>query len=507
MKEAFVANWLESRYAFLDDCPDSLFEQVVTLPVGELQDRVAGVRLWREALLAGVAPPSGKWPPAEVERPVIRALEEMGIVRFCKDQPELVDALMKDILSAFARQVEVFQSLVLSRLRALEELERQRQAKIEAERARRERHPPRRIQLDAETLRRLLEMAQTEVSQRPPNADAELVSVWGERARAWSEIADVFGDLGEMLGRGWDLARGILRQTGWLELIRLQELIRNLPQLREVVRTLGRLQSSTSGESVAEKVLMPIRRIEEERREVKTPHVPAETRGVERSGNVARMLPAEAQMLGHPQLRLLWYARCAERALLTYRVQGVDVERAWLERDDEELVESKNPRPERGPIIAVVDTSGSMHGTPELVAKALVLEAVRTAHSEARRCFLYAYSGPGQLLEHELGLSIDGIGRLLEFLMQSFGGGTDIGALRTVVERLKSEDWKRADVLLVSHGEWFAPMPIVEAVTLAKENGTRFHGVQVGNRGKTGLHDLCDPVHVFRDWAEAGGWK
>lgn len=78
-----------------------------------------------------------------------------------------------------------------------------------------------------------------------------------------------------------------------------------------------------------------------------------------------------------------------------------------------------------------------MHGLPEQVAKAIVLEALRTAH-ESADVFLYAYSGPGQVLEHELDLSPDSMGRLLEFLGLSFGGGNDeVGMMTKVVARLK----------------------------------------------------------------------
>jgi uncharacterized protein with von Willebrand factor type A (vWA) domain len=218
------------------------------------------------------------------------------------------------------------------------------------------------------------------------------------------------------------------------------------------------------------------------------------------------MLPVEAVNLGHPKLRMLWHARRAERALLSYRVEGIEIERTMVERDSFDEAEGRRPRPERGPIIAVLDTSGSMHGTPELVAKALVLECLRTAHQEKRRCFLYAYSGPGQVLEHELDLTAEGVGRLLAFLGLSFGGGTDIGALTRVLDRLGQGDWKKADVVVATDGEWSASSALVAAVVRAKEFGTRFHGVQIGNRGRSGLHQICEPVHVFQDWAKAGGW-
>lgn len=337
-------------------------------------------------------------------------------------------------------------------------------------------------------------------------ADDSLLSAWGERARAWAQISDVFGDLGEMMGRGFDLSTSVLKQIGWLEILKLRELIERLPQLREIVRQLGRLHAATEGESIADKLLVPVRRIEEERREVRTPQAPTETRGIERSGEISRMLPAEAALLGHPKLRLLWHARRAERALLTYRVEGVMVETIEVERETLEEVEGTRPRPIRGPILAVIDTSGSMHGLPERVAKAVVLEALRTAHAENRKCYLYAYSGPSQVLEHELGLSADGLGKLMAFLTGSFGGGTDIGAMTTVVERLKLPDWKKSDVVLVTDGEWQAPAAVIDGVEEARATGTRFHGVQIGNRGRTGLHAICNPVHEFSEWAKLGGW-
>lgn len=508
MATGFEADALERRYAFLDDCPPSLIPAVVTLPVGMLDERVAGARRWFDALLEGRLPVVGTWPQAPIDVPVRRALESMGLVRFCKDQPELVEALITDILSAFARQNADFSSEVAARLHELEELERVRQTEAEAERARREKRLARQVRLDEAALRRLREAAELEVAKRDWDADLDMVAAWGERARAWADIADVFGDLGEMLGRGWDMSVGVLKHAGWLDLLRLRELVEKLPQLREIVRALGRLYAVNDGASVAETILVPVRRLEEERLEIRTPHVPAETRGIERSGEIARMLPVEASMLGHPKLRLVWHARRAERALLTYRVEGIEVERTWVEREEMVETEGKRPRPERGPIIAVLDTSGSMHGLPEQVAKAIVLEATRTAHAEKRRCFLYAFSGPGQIVEHELDLSPEGVGRLLSFLGFSFGGGTDeTGVMEKVLARLKENDWQKADVVFVSDGQWAAPASLVRSVEQARDEGTRFHGIQIGNRGRTGLHAVCDPVHVFQDWATAGGWR
>ena len=52
---------------------------------------------------------------------------------------------------------------------------------------------------------------------------------------------------------------------------------------------------------------------------------------------------------------------------------------------------------------------------------------------------------------------------------------------------------------------WRAPPTIIAKVTVAREAGTRFHGVQVGAVGHTGLHTLCEHVHELRSWATLGG--
>lgn len=288
MSTAFDASSLARNYAFLDDCPESLFDDIVTLPIGTLAERVAGARRWHDALLAGSLPPDDTWPRAEISGPVRLALAELGLVRFCKGQPELVDTLMKEILRAFTHQADVLRSEVASRLLELEALERARLAERQDQmRSKKGTSSP--VALDDETLERLHEQAMQEALQRLPVADSDLLATWRERTRAWAEIADVFGDLGEMMGRGWDFSYGVLRHTGWLDLLRLRKLIEKLPQLREIVRALGRLHESQGDESIAEKILVPMRLHEEELREFRTPLIPAEMRGLERSGEITRI--------------------------------------------------------------------------------------------------------------------------------------------------------------------------------------------------------------------------
>ena len=519
MTMAFDVNALRKRYVILADCPQIIRPSLVTLPIGDLTERARGVLAWRTAFLAGHLPDNQGWPPPPYGESFRRSLSELNIVRFLKNEPDLVDALLLDMIEWLRTAQTEQESNVLKKLAELEQLERRRVVeqmpkkkqirgmdelpdKQEQERIFHQRIAE--VKLSDRTLDRLRQEAEAA-------ADASLITwrsaVWQELSRQWPEIHEVFGDLGTMMGRGQDFSRSILRHVGWAKAAELTKLMRQLKQLKEIVQTLGQLRKSQKGDSVSEKIMKPAQRMREITVETVTPGIPPEIHGVERSGDIARMLPSEALLMGHPTLKYLWHARRAENALVSYRMEGLDYHQEQKLEEFLEQGERKTPRPERGPIVAVIDTSGSMHGEPEIVAKAVVLEAARTAHAEGRDCLLYAYSGPKDVIEHRLNLDPEGIKSLLEFLSFSFGGGTDIGVIREVVRQLKEPTWKKADVIIATDGEWHASGDVIRAVETAKEGGTRFHGVQIGNRGQTGLHQICDPVHLFKEWSTLRGGR
>jgi uncharacterized protein with von Willebrand factor type A (vWA) domain len=242
---------------------------------------------------------------------------------------------------------------------------------------------------------------------------------------------------------------------------------------------------------------------------VRIPELPGETRDVRRSGRIARMLPSETMLLAHRRLRLVWHAHHAERSLLTYEED---------ERMEETVpvrvpVPQPNPRhrPERrletGPILLCVDTSGSMQGGAEAVAKAVVLEAMRTAHAQRRACHVFAFGGPDEIMELELDFDAAGLERLAWFLGQGFRGGTDIcGPLERVLERVAGERWRQADLLIASDGEFGATSATAAATARAKaELGLRVEGVLIGDRETVGLLELADSVFWVRDWRRYGG--
>lgn len=514
----FDALALDRGYAFLDPLPAGLYAAVVTASHGDLAERARGVLGWREALLAGQLPdPQGlAWPAAPVRDAVLAELRALNLARFCRGEEELTDAVLLSVLElcelhqtqtalALPARLQALRAAELAR--RIEEQARRAVAKVGGKPSARtpQKSPEETLAADARALARLGAEAQRQAeAEALPAALAALRAAWQERARVWDELAAVFGDLGELLGRGFDLCRGILRSQGFLEIARLRALLEHVPALKALVQTLGRMQSSETLDQapICEQILGPLRRAAEELREVRSPNARSETRGLVRSDDLARMLPAEASLLGHPRLRTLWHARRAERTLLCYQVEGVLSERTQVEVETTERQERPGKRRERGPILVCLDTSGSMAGLPEQVAKALVLETLRVANLERRACYLYAFSGPGQVLEHELALTPEGLGRLLSFLTASFHGGTDVEApLLAAYGRLSQPTYERADLLVVSDGQFAVPATIDAALAVARrDRGLRVHGVLVSPAASPAMAALCDPLHRFLDW-------
>lgn len=551
MTTGFNALILDTRFAALDELPADLYRPTLINPHGELLPRVTGVLRWRSALLSGGVPDAADagWPSLAFYQPLVAELMRLGLPSFCQGEAALTDAVLLSILESAARSATQLDSQtreIAERLRR-EELARQTEAarkqaqessQAKAARARnstggqphggssgdsragsRPTAPPDsggsgatdELRLDAETQRRLLAEAQRLAESLCTRELAErLRTQWEERARLWSQLREVFGELGQLLGQGWDLSRRVLRSQGWLEVMRLHELLRQLPALRELIQLLGRMQvARPDAKSIMEEVFVSMRRASEELREIRSPLVPMETRGVERSGEISRMLPSEAALLGHPVLKRLWHARRAERGLMSYRVEGTDYERVSTEAEGSERELRPRIPQQRGPILVCVDTSGSMAGLPEQVAKALALEAMRVAHLEKRGLYLYLFSGPGQVVEHELSLSQDGLAQLMALLTMSFHGGTDIAEpLVRAIQRLDESVWSRADVLLVSDGEFGIPANAATQLKRARDQrGARVHGVLIGAGDSSAMHALCETgaVHRFTAWADLAG--
>lgn len=460
----FDPEGLEAPLAVLDRLPRTLWLQGIVNSVGALHARLAGVEQLGDALTAGAlpAPAEWRWPVAPVLAAFAPRIAELELPRYCAGAPEVTEQVVKSLLWHTDRIIDY---------------------RNEAD--------------EAGAVARAVD---------------SFCEDWRERTGEMDQLVWVLGELGELVKNDrWDLLRGLLRSAGWQQMLRVRKLLERLPEVSRLIRRLGRAVQTDEADDSCQ---VPVQLMEEttcvvrQRREVRVPDMPAETRGVRRSGSIARMLPAEALLLAHPKLKLVWFARHAERTLLTYEDSDTLSETVLTQARAWQPTQTRRPdrRLEMGPLIVCVDTSGSMAGPSEDVAKAVVLEAMRCARAQKRACYAYAFGGPGEIIGRELGVDIDGLDAALGFLTQSFHGGTDIGEpLEQALARIEEQTWRFADLLIASDGEFGAVPALVMRLNEAKRRlGLRVQGVLVGDRETLGMRELCDDIHWVRDWRRFG---
>lgn len=171
----------------------------------------------------------------------------------------------------------------------------------------------------------------------------------------------------------------------------------------------------------------------------------SEVHGTHRSDDLMRMLPSELLNLEDETLETIFYARLLEKNLLSYELLGV----TYIDGE-----ESFQQDKRTGPVVACLDTSGSMRGAPLLKAKALLLAIANILKKEDRSLHVLLFGASGEIREFSMAAHNDAVG-LLGFLQQGFGEGTDFEtpfrrALEIIAEQ---KDYKKADVLMISDGD------------------------------------------------------
>ena len=512
-----------SQFSHRDDdwwvrIPETYRQAIRRVRCDGYEQTAKGALAWRDALLTGIVPNGSQlWPTDGIGQSLASTLVAMGLPRFCQQSPELTDKVVLWVLqqaneASLKLAEEVEQAL---RLRAEQEYRAREEAAQALEgtadgvspstlsKPGRQRSRP-----SHDFTAEELSTWRTQVSQNKLRDATQLLEEstrqeWLEHIAEWTSIEEVFGELASFIGIGYDLSRSVLKMTGWKNVEKMHKLVAELPQIREIVQVLGRIHAREDSLGEVEKVFTKVSRIIEERQRIEIPNARTETKGITRSADIPRMLPVETMLLRHPQFKKLWKARFIERSLATYKVTGFGEQ--VTKRTTEELLEVERRRKlERGPIILCLDTSGSMHGTPEYVAKAITLEAMRLAHAEKRRCMLYAFSGPADVHEQELNLDEKGLLQLIQFLSSSFHGGTDISApMEMAMAKLVKDEWQRSDIIIVTDGEIPTDQATVFKVKKAKEAlGLRVHGLVIGAQNRGIMNDLCDPglLHNFGAW-------
>lgn len=317
-------------------------------------------------------------------------------------------------------------------------------------------------------------------------------------------------------GRLWNMSSNTFETSGFELLETFAKLLEEDESLQELANLLGkqaRAQASFEKE-MRDKIV------------IKTewhakPAYRGEIQGLKYSNDIAASLPSEIALLKNANTKKLFQLKFAQKQLLSFDFQN-EVPKTKQEIETEEVsIEKKEPK---GPIIICVDTSGSMHGTPENIAKTVTFALAKIAINEERKCFVISFSTDIETLEVKPNEDVEMtsvkdenyIQKLVNFLAMSFNGGTDAEpALKKAIQMLKGEGeetgYSNADVLMISD---FVMTNLSDDLSLAieaeKNKNTSFYSLVIGNSGNKNtiecfnhnwLYDMSD-FHASRHLIE-----
>ncbi|AKB85980.1 VWA domain-containing protein [Methanococcoides methylutens] len=307
------------------------------------------------------------------------------------------------------------------------------------------------------------------------------------------QLKEVFDELNIEPGILWDLSAGKLSAQDVSILKKWADYLKNDENVRELCELMGRLRKEQ--QSHRRDIVNSTKQYRVIEPDI---HSNEEIIGIKLGRDLENVIPQELSLLSDPDIALLFDLKYVENRLMCFSKQGYKSE-IYDKNIQEEITVVDDEK--MGPIIICVDTSGSMSGAPENIAKALTLSLSSKAVSQKRNCYLINFSTSIDTLNLT---PPKGINDLIDFLKMSFHGGTDVApALYEGIRMMSNEDYKKADLLVISDFVIHSISPdIVSLCQKQISEKNRFFALSIGSFGtqrvEEGIFDQSwtyDPVN------------
>lgn len=288
----------------------------------------------------------------------------------------------------------------------------------------------------------------------------------------------------------WDLSQAPFNDYGFEVLKEFADILENEKGLQKLAELIGRHNKAC--ESYHKEM---ISRVVTEFEYKPKPAYKGEISGLKLGNDITAVLPGELALYKNSKTKKLFMLKYAQKQLLSYSYQNMMPE-GHDKRISEEV--SVTEEENKGPIIICVDTSGSMNGDPERVAKTITFALTKKAIEEDRGCYLISFSTGIETVDLGLLSKSNAIQELINFLRMSFNGGTDAEpALRHSIELLNEKSWKNSDILMISDfcmGN--LSYNLTEQINKQQDNGSKFFSLVIGDSGNESTIQCFD-----QNWA------
>ncbi|OAV46247.1 VWA domain-containing protein [Lewinella sp. 4G2] len=324
--------------------------------------------------------------------------------------------------------------------------------------------------------------------QKFSEAKENFVDLLTNKVEEYRRLKSIINPFTDYLG--WDMSRDLWQSTSFDALAQYNDLLADEESLRRLADLLGQLREAEIEieEETFEKTIVRQEWVTDEL--AKTEIV-----GVRESNDLNHLLSSETALLSDAATETAFLKKFADERLITLRYED-----RKLVRSEDQIMEvhQRVKQREKGPFIVCVDTSQSMMGRPEEIAKVLTLGILKMAINSSRRAYLINFSTGIQTIDlYDIANSID---ELAKFLQMSFYGGTDATlALYEALRQLKSHDYEDADVLMISDFVMYKiDQDVLNEVAYFQQNkNTEFHSLALSTEANGDLLGRFDTNWIY----------
>lgn len=289
---------------------------------------------------------------------------------------------------------------------------------------------------------------------------------------------------------GWDLSRDLWEDSSLDIINKYDKILEDEKSIKELAEMLGNMREAEIEieEETLEKTIV--------RQEwVVDPMTKAEIVGIHESNDLNSLVSSEVGLLSDHSTEDLFLKKYADNGLLTFKYED---RKLVSSKDNIMEVYQRVRQKEKGPFIICVDTSESMEGRPELIAKVLCLGILKIAIRENRRAYLINFSiGIKTIDLLDIANSLESVA---SFLKMSFYGGTDASlALYEALRQLKNNDYEDADVLMISDFIMYKIDTdiLAEIAHFQQNKNTEFHSLSLSKEANADILQRFDTNWVY----------
>ncbi len=291
-----------------------------------------------------------------------------------------------------------------------------------------------------------------------------------KKADEYEKLYELISPFSEYVGKYWDMSRELWEDKSFEVLEKYNDLLQDEESIRQLAELLGQMREAEiiTEEEEYERVIVRKEWVEDDENK-------AEIVGVYESDDLNNLLSSEIGYLSDEDTEDIFLKKYADKELQTFQYQD-----KHLVTSEDQFTETnlKTKLKKKGPFIICVDTSDSMRGTPEHIAKVLCFAILKMTARDNRKAYLINFSTQIQTINlFDIGRSLN---EIAGFLRMSFHGGTDITlALHEALRQLRSESYRDADVLIISDFIMYKiEDEILDKVRYHQQNnGTQFHSL------------------------------